>query len=198
MRGETKTRVFDTHQQGDFNPLSPCGERQDIYNRDPLEFKISIHSPHAGRDAYGRDPQCLWHVQFQSTLPMRGETTTYSIVLSDYSHFNPLSPCGERRTVYINVNPESRFQSTLPMRGETSFDLHNTNRRFISIHSPHAGRDALKALIRLHYKNFNPLSPCGERPAEVGHKIKKYLQFQSTLPMRGETAKIAKNNDINP
>ena len=117
---------------------------------------------------------------------MRGETTTYSIVLSDYSHFNPLSPCGERRTVYINVNPESRFQSTLPMRGETSFDLHNTNRRFISIHSPHAGRDALKALIRLHYKNFNPLSPCGERQKYPDMTL-KIIKFQSTLPMRGET-----------
>jgi len=68
--------------------------------------------------------------------------------------------------------------------------------------------------------DFNPLSPCGERPpltyiTQIADLFQSTLpmrgetsidanlelwvdEFQSTLPMRGETAKIAKNNDINP
>jgi len=41
------------------------------------------------------------------------------------------------------------------------------------------------------FEDFNPLSPCGERLSYFGVN-EKILQFQSTLPMRGETANITK------
>jgi len=57
----------------------------------------------------------------------------------------------------------------------------------ISIHSPHAGRDMGSCASVIVAADFNPLSPCGERPISNNNK-KRYLQkFQSTLPMRGET-----------
>jgi len=102
-------------------------------------------------------------------------------------YFNPLSPCGERRhtprAVYVayhlfqstlpmrgetengGADPQGvRFQSTLPMRGET--DIFNSVgfQLYISIHSPHAGRDKQNNELMLQLK-----------------------RFQSTLPMRGET-----------
>ena len=80
-------------------------------------------------------------IQFQSTLPMRGETEASDMAKRLKWDFNPLSPCGERLTKYflfcgiINFNPLSpcgerlssgsispisgQFQSTLPMREET-------------------------------------------------------------------------------
>ena len=103
-------------------------------------FEISIHSPHAGRDEN--------HARQQYPL----------------SDFNPLSPCGERHTLTaenaalqqfqstLPMRGETknksyryyfwRFQSTLPMRGETKIGQHIEMPDDISIHSPHAGRDA--------------------------------------------------------
>ena len=103
-----------------FNPLSPCGERQYVC-RSSRQVRL-----------------------FQSTLPMRGETGTHQRLCQCDSDFNPLSPCGERLS-YFGVNEKIlQFQSTLPMRGETD-DCHDTSRsRSISIHSPHAGRDAYR------------------------------------------------------
>ena len=57
------------------------------------------------------------------------------------------------------------FQSTLPMRGAT----------IKSRAMPRAKR------------NFNPRSPCGERP-KLTHIQRTSDVFQSTLPMRGATA----------
>jgi len=59
------------------------------------------------------------------------------------------------------------FQSTLPMRGETEKFAGYEHRRTISIHSPHAGRDIVKRQSKRRYSDFNPLSPCGERPVGI-------------------------------
>ena len=56
-----------------------------------------------------------------------------------------------------------RFQSTLPLRGATQ--------------SEHRG---------LRIRNFNPHSPCGERPV-VPSLLPVLSVFQSTLPLRGAT-----------
>ena len=104
-----------------------------------------------------------------------------------------------------------RFQSTLPMRGETISTVYCACFCGISIHSPHAGRDfgsCFSCPEKLYFNplspcgerryfpvsmyrlyHFNPLSPCGERLLKPVKKV-EYIQFQSTLPMRGETAKI--------
>ena len=137
------------------------GETHDK-RRDPHAVRISIHSPHAGRD----DGWLL--------IPACG------------LYFNPLSPCGERLGLPCLNIFRKLFQSTLPMRGETlsslprlliyTISIHsphagrdvldgtNTTRVFwISIHSPHAGRDSESGGIRDIELHFNPLSPCGER-----------------------------------
>ena len=81
--------------------------------------------------------------------------------------------------------------------------------RRISIHAPRAGSDQLSATSGAGGQNFNPRSPCGERPvfAEVAQKFRHFNPrspcgerlaltfiltscppvFQSTLPVRGAT-----------
>ena len=56
------------------------------------------------------------------------------------------------------------FQSTLPVWGATNRNEAQLNVEFISIHAPRVGSDC--ELISLHFGslNFNPRSPCGERP----------------------------------
>ena len=125
-------------------------------------------------------------VIFQSTLPMRGATGLQMRLCSNFKHFNPHSPCGERRdnvqtyidrlvfqstlpmrgaTVFPTVSvDELKFQSTLPMRGATGNLSSNVTVTDISIHTPHAGSDQK---VFWHYQ--------------------KHTRFQSTLPMRGAT-----------
>jgi len=131
--------------------------------RYPARQHVSIHSPYAGRDR-SASAMALLISLFQSTLPMQGETRVYS-----------------------SLRPRLSFQSTLPMQGETlrcgggeaRKDCFNPlslcrERRarvvpcvfgaHVSIHSPYAGRDPLWCV---------PITT----PSE----------FQSTLPMQGET-----------
>ena len=102
----------------------------------------------------------------------------------------------------------SLSQSTLPMRGATIPKNPGVTQNRISIHAPHAGSDwagigiYFGLAISIHaphagsdldengeisdQANFNPRSPCGERPAHT-FLTSCFRLFQSTLPMRGAT-----------
>ena len=60
-------------------------------------------------------------------------------------HFNPRSPCGERRVLAGDVADAVR----------------------ISTHAPRAGSDLTAAALHGQYQDFNPRSPCGERPPKL-------------------------------
>ena len=146
---------------------------------------ISIHTPLAGSDAV-KGVTALWDTVFQSTLPLRGATGLYEtegdIIL--------------------------KFQSTLPLRGATAgFGADGAVLR-ISIHTPLAGSDNPKDRQTRPRNDFNPHSPCGERPYGVARFDARVISihtplagsdpmpldaasswtFQSTLPLRGATA----------
>ena len=65
----------------------------------------------------------------------------------------------------------------------------------ISIHSPHTGRDhpAVDAVMPPLF-NFNPLSPHGERRLSLACPLHR-IPFQSTLPTRGETLVVHHQGD---
>ena len=122
-----------------FNPLSPCGERQNyvrnstvvrifqstfsMRRKTPLVrallpgYCISIHFLHAEKDEQINDDGSFI-VSFQSTFSMRRKTIS-QVAGSIQIYFNPLSPCGERQWWSLSSHP---------------------------------------------WIYFNPLSPCGERP----------------------------------
>ena len=139
------------------------GETRCPHAKLPLR-SISIHSPHAGRDTYFHR-QALAYL-FQSTLPMRGETGREVGKAAGDGDFNPLSPCGERRTLPVVDFLQKPFQSTLPMRGETHEFLRCCNQRKFQSTLPMRGE------------------------TEIFRDRLRALQFQSTLPMRGETSII--------
>ena len=146
---------------------------------------ISIHTPLAGSDM----PPVTAGLNrlFQSTLPLRGATSTR-----------------------YPRHPRNRFQSTLPLRGATRGRTGARLHRSISIHTPLAGSDPILSdrndmyLIfqstlplrgatqsehrGLRIRNFNPHSPCGERPVALLDELIEHL-FQSTLPLRGATGR---------
>ena len=154
-------------------------------------------------------------MRFQSTHPVRGATpwTTLPAPLPPY--FNPRTPCGVRRfsppvTAYRNQS----FQSTHPVRGATDAIPHIC---FIPLfQSTHPVRGATQSIPLLDVSNrdFNPRTPCGVRhglrpqvlphgPISIhapraGCDVHLFPHwrpgggFQSTHPVRGATANIAK------
>ena len=146
-----------------FNPRSPCGERPAPYCQARNHPRISIHAPLAGSDQ-SNAPETARPRVFQSTLPLRGATTSHQqthqddaisihapLAGSDASHgrhfcsptdFNPRSPCGERLIGLKFDTRYSIFQSTLPLRGATQRAIHAVIQHCISIHAPLAGSDS--------------------------------------------------------
>ena len=77
--------------------------------------------------------------EFQSTLPLRGVTKFFRLLL------------------HTGI-----FQSTLPLRGVTFIFKSVCKGTLISIHTPLAGSDTPGRCSPITCRNFNPHSPCGE------------------------------------
>ena len=117
--GERQMELLQTRHHPYFNPRSPCGERPD-YRRNRKRTR-RFQSTLPVRGATARADSCGRSWIFQSTLPVRGATLQYPSDFGCCSHFNPRSPCGERRL-------EGLEPSTYGV---------------ISIHAPRAGSDFL-------------------------------------------------------
>ena len=138
---------------------------------------------------------CPVLVQFQSTLPLRGATTTITFHPATSSNFNPRSPCGERLIMANRSLGTPQFQSTLPLRGATNCAVYPDGGLVISIHAPLAGSDAGGLARRWRKADFNPRSPCGERPLSCACGTAAE-RFQSTLPLRGATYTRGANSGL--
>ncbi len=150
--------------------------------------RISIHAPHAGRDcqAAHREPYCT---NFNPRAPCGARLDVLFLHALTRCDFNPRAPCGARRFRYVTVAFVWSFQSTRPMRGATFYILPTMRARDISIHAPHAGRDAGDKYITgsncisihaplagcdvEHIQHtvwfspyFNPRAPCGARQGD--------------------------------
>ena len=125
---------------GDFNPRSPCGERRWALPGSPFPREISIHALLAESDPW-RSPCGDWR-----------------------RYFNPRSPCGERPLNLPEVNHKDGFQSTLSLRRATLVLILPGPRHPISIHAllAESDPDPIRSFVRS--ADFNPRSPCGERP----------------------------------
>ena len=154
------------HDAQDFNPHSPCGERLILYGTLTLSMLFQSTLPLRGATP-PTDPRTL-RSRISIHTPLAGIDTRARRCRPSSSHFNPHSPCGERRrnwtcsTVTCNFNPHSpcgerleipeiwedlkKFQSTLPLRGATRAGWRfDRCQRVISIHTPLAGSDSTKA-----------------------------------------------------
>ena len=149
--------------RGDFNPLSPCGERHDIKcPRNPIQ-SISTHSPRVGRDKAVWGKLCS-SIVISTHSPRVGRDICGISRADRTPHFNPLSPCGERpcadhfivlanlfqptlpvwgetRPAVNRAKQRALFQPTLPVWGETPDPLYKLPSYRISTHSPRVGRD---------------------------------------------------------
>ena len=138
--GRDRSSATPPHTPGDFNPLSPHGERPDSAAVACRLLDISIHSPRMGRDESGvlgmprlgvisihspragRDPIQAAEAEpltISIHSPRAGRDALRMTASATWGYFNPLSPSGERQTSSGITPTLRRFQSTLPERGET-------------------------------------------------------------------------------
>ena len=155
-----------------FNPRSPCGERR-LFIDEATQFteEISIHAPRVGSD-------CAWEIWFTTR-----------------TDFNPRSPCGERRRWQSSRRSPCKFQSTLPVWGATARGYGRSQKNHISIHAPRVGSDRQLRKISVQRLNFNPCSPCGERPINDTSKTFGY-QISIHAPRVGSDNTKAHQNAV--
>ena len=163
LRGATSSARLTACPVTNFNPRSPCGERQpcDTNNRYQLDF--NPRSPCGERQVLAGEED--GPDVFQSTLPLRGATYP-------------------RRHTPIKVE----FQSTLPLRGATAEVYKSMQETIISIHAPLAGSDpdfAYMTMVKRQFQSTLPLRGAtrgGQPPA-------RQLLFESTDPLRGASCR---------
>ena len=142
-----------------FNPRSPCGERQQPGTGHHDESDFNPRSPCGER-------LCV--------LLLFSHTIRY---------FNPRSPCGERLGMQAQTDNQKLFQSTLPMRGATPPQSLRSPLIGISIHAPHAGSDRIAAYsMQRVIWHFNPRSPCGERRLKDAKRVVNLSNFNPRSP----------------
>ena len=171
-----------------FNPHSHAGSDLQIPLYPTPVLQISIHTPRQGATP---DRKVFHDLNpFQSTLPMRGAT------------FRQVQPF----FLSVQISIHTPHAGSDP---ELSIDERTAKR--ISIHTPHAGSDHNLSVCFIRHRDFNPHSPCGERPDDsgdgaaeshfnphspCGERLKpraltsSMMGFQSTLPMQGATCTV--------
>ena len=166
---------------------------------------ISIHAPRAGSDA-ASPKSGLTAYSFQSTLPVRGATSTSIVRPYARFYFNPRSPCGERRLLrglfgfvfFISIHapragsdvftssfirPTKEFQSTLPVRGATKgLDDREKIKSIFQSTLPVRGATGRWYSQSRNRTNFNPRSPCGERLPNCERRARRRDYFNPRSP----------------
>ena len=169
-----------------FNPRSPCGERQSLPEWRRAAFRyFNPRSPCGERPA---DVQTACSgSKFQSTLSLRRATLSLEFDFADSGNFNPRSPCGERHRQVASLVLAFGFQSTLSLRRAT-LAIDDQRDLYLVFQSTLSLRRAtfLVAPWMRRSRNFNPRSPCGERQPSFTPSGAQHI-FQSTLSLRRAT-----------
>ena len=110
--GRDRTATARTARRGDFNPLSPHGERREFFGRKAGIFIFQSTLPARGETERKMEGH-RWML-FQSTLPAWGETWLPMPEPPKEDYFNPLSPHGERRPGWLSLAGAYYFNPLSP------------------------------------------------------------------------------------
>ena len=123
-----------------FNPRSPCGERQRTTKYAGNFRRISIHAPRVGSDLMIlRSGRRILHFNPRSPC---GERPRILILWPSLADFNPRSPCGERLQGSGLSVERSMISIHAPRVGsDGQVPGHGHQGRDISIHAPRVGSD---------------------------------------------------------
>ena len=129
------------------------------------QAEMSIHAPRVGSGLF-QQPHGV-NLAISIHAPRVGSDSSRSTHNRLYPHFNPRSPCGERRL----QAPASRRE------------------KCISIHAPRVGSDCLRGLAGVVGQAISIHAPrVGSDPPLLLHHTASH-EFQSTLPVWGATGR---------
>ena len=138
MRGATWWTSSSRLRPGNFNPRSPCGERQNTRRT------------------------TTWTLRFQPTLPMRGATRKSRTLITCLKISTHAPHAGSDLARYAG-QLYYPISTHAPHAGSDCSVQHRLHGVHISTHAPHAGSDQKEAKSNANLVYFNPRSPCGER-----------------------------------
>ena len=106
-------------------------------------FRISIHAPRVGSDG----EKYVHHTPRKISIHAPRETAVWGATRPPArhnrarTHFNPRSPCGERRGLLIRFNQEATISIHAPRVGSDVRENARLSLPGISIHAPRVGSD---------------------------------------------------------
>ena len=162
--GERRIEAGDHAVNHDFNPRSPCGERQEPRVEFEIGEDISIHAPRAGSD---EEPRVEFEIGEDISIhaPRAGSDgviTRQPASLTVISIHAPRAGSDPmRRRIFLYPTPISIHA---PRAGSDLSCCISAYCNWISIHAPRAGSDHILVASFAIVRDFNPRSPCGERP----------------------------------
>ena len=118
LRGATTRPIRKPSETGNFNPHSPCGERQWEALKARLEAQFQSTLPLRGATQHRRPAGRQIPISIHT--PLAGSDRRRIHVRRNVTNINPHSPCGERPAGQGMPVATLAFQSTLPLRGATA------------------------------------------------------------------------------
>ena len=125
--------------------------------------------------------------RFQPSLPLRGATFSLVPISSSCSIFQPSLPLRGATLRNASKNSPTLFQPSLPLRGATDAGSAVLSVTEFQPSLPLRGATRLESTDYNLTLDFNPRSPCGERPHSRPADPRP-MRFQPSLPLRGATS----------
>ena len=149
-----------------------------------IDFSISTHTPHAGRDVLLCESFPA-SVYFYSHAPC-GTWPPKLLKQVNVFYFYSHAPCGTWLRHPEIYKPILVISTHTPHAGRDHQNLCYGLHLPISTHTPHAGRDQNDGVKYIAQRNFYSHAPCGTWPNSAGLSSAR-LSFLLTRPMRDVT-----------
>ena len=168
-----------------FQPTLPLRGATGVVDAPVLGPAVSAHAPLAGSDDAHRSYRRR-HV-VSTHAPPCGERPRMSRIFSSIHPFQPTLPLRGATSSSSMVTMHCWFQPTLPLRGATlSLPPHVALHR-VSTHAPLAGSDGRLRQARRHGLRVSTHAPLAGSDIRCLVEIETNHRFQPTLPLRGAT-----------
>ena len=146
LRGATGFSTVTLTAGDDFNPRSPCGERQFWLQIPSVIPYFNPRSPCGERQDGIR--KRVRSDDFNPRSPC-GERRPALSPGRDLPYFNPRSPCGERRNLPPYMDERFLISIHAPLAGSDTGRPYLAMLAPISIHAPLAGSDPIPSTVRV-------------------------------------------------
>ena len=193
-RGATFLRGSTLLAHYNFNPRTPRGVRLAQLCVNMFKLNFNPRTPRGVRQVLDLAPGDA--IQFQSTHPARGATSSFSTLNKRCKNFNPRTPRGVRREPSTASQGHSSISIHAPREG---CDV-NVKHHFYhppKFQSTHPARGATWTFVRTRFpnSNFNPRTPRGVRQQTLP-KSREFAWLNLLICTRGRRLSIRKQTRL--